>query len=266
MYLLLVNPKAGNGRYPRIKRSLMRALEKAKIKHKMVEIEDLSDVPDLLAQEVKESTNAVVAVGGNGTIASVIDALADYDMPIGIIPVSPTNHLARMLGIKTWADGVKLLAHNQIRPKRLGKIGQRYFIGKLTIAPRRNLLKNILGRENWLKSFVGTNIARSLKGLASVACRLKLDNELLVNCQVSHMTIGLEDDAKRKMTIAIQTISGKKPIVSIFRANRCEIEGSLNMPILSGNETIANTPATIVAVSKTIPVVCPITTKEPAKV
>lgn len=261
MYLLLVNPKAGNNRYRQIERSLRQVLDRYQTKYNIVAISDLSEIADLLSQHVKPQTKAVVAVGGHGTVARIIDALVDYDLPLGIIPVSRTNHLANTLGIRSWQAGVKLLTNHEIINKRLGKIGQHYFIESLMIAPRRNLLSGAFGHKSWLKKFLGTNIARGLKGSHSVACELKLDNELAIKCQAHHLTVTLDNDTKKKMKIRIDTADDKPSVPSIFRANRLSITSSLNMPIISGNETIANTPITITAVGKTIPVIQPINSK-----
>ncbi|OGB75148.1 hypothetical protein A2810_03240 [candidate division Kazan bacterium RIFCSPHIGHO2_01_FULL_49_10] len=257
MYLLLVNPKAGNKLYRRIERRFIGLLNRYKIKHKIVVVDDLSSTTDLLKENIKSGIKAVVAVGGNGTVTAVIDALADYDLPLSIIPITKTNHLARLLGIANWQAGVRALSHHHIRPKRLGKIGQRYFMGELTIAPKRNLIKNIFGQKSRLKRFFGTNRPLTPKNQHSIACQLKLDSELEVSGQLARLDINLIDEGKKKMRIQLHTLTETGAEVSVLWANRLEINSSLNMPIVSGNETLANTPATIQAVTKTIEVIQP---------
>lgn len=258
MYLLLVNHLAGGNRYKSIERPLKLALNRAKVKYKIVTIDDLNNIKELLENNIKENTKGVVVVGGNGTVASAIDALAGYNLPIGIIPTSKTNSLAHHLGIKTWQEGVRLVSKHQIVEKRLGKIGQHYFMGSLTIAPRRNLLTSIFGKSSSFKKFLGTNLTHHFKPSHSIACQLNLDNELEIKCQTNSIVITLDDTHKKKLTITVHNLVDKKPTISTFRANRCEISSSLNMPILSGNETVANTPATIQAISKTISIMQPV--------
>lgn len=252
MYLLLVNHLAGGSRYKVIERPLKIALTRAKIKHKIVTIDDLNNIKELAESHIKENTKGIVIVGGHGTVASAIDALAGYNLPLGIIPTSRTNSLAHNLGIKNWREGVKLLAKHQIVEKRLGKIGQHYFIDSLTIAPRHNLLTSIFGKSSSLKKFLGTNLTHHFKPFHSIACHLQLDNELEIKCQTNNIVIALDDKHKKKLTITVHNLIDKKPVLSTFRANRCEISSSLNMPILSGNEMVASTPTTIQAISKTI--------------
>lgn len=255
MYLLLVNPKAGNYRYRRIERALTNSLEKSGINYKIVLIDDLANTQDLLQHHIKTETEAVVAVGGNGTVNTIIDALADYqNMPLGIIPISKTNLLAKTLGINSWQAGVKLLTNHETKHLRLGRIGERYFAGSLIISPKRNLFANILEKRNPLKSFIGANIKQPPKEEHHVACSLNLDNALTIHCQINTMTVYFQDEFNKKMKIHLTTLSDKQLQDSIFRANQLNITSSLNMPILCGNETVANTPIKIQGVGKTLPV------------
>lgn len=257
MYLLLVNPKAGNKLYRRIERRFVSALTRYKLKYKLVIVDDLANTGELLANNLTDSVKAVVAVGGNGTVASVIDALADRELSLAIIPTSPSNHLAKLLGVKSWQSGIRTLAHHQIKEKRLGKIGQRFFIGDITIAPKRNLIRQIFGRQNKIKRFFGANLPQSPKQQHSVACQIKLDNALEVSGQLARLDIHLTDDGKKRMRIQLHTLADQGVATSVFWANRLEINSSLNMPIISGNETLANTPANIQAIMKTISVFQP---------
>lgn len=256
MYLLLADTNVGNNRYKQIERGLKRILDHHQIKYQIITIDNLVNITELLNRHIKDNTQAVVAIGDDGTVANIIDILVDHEVPLGIIPINRTNNLAYMLGIKSWQAGAKLLADHKIHNQRLGKVGKHYFIGSLIIAPRRNLLTDILNKQSWLKRFLGTNIASNLRGSHNVACRLNLDNELEVQCQISSITIHLNGEGKRKMKIITAALTNNKKLEqSIFRANRLAITSSLNMPILSGNETIASTPATIQVINKTIPII-----------
>jgi len=258
MYLLLINPKAGNKLYRRIERRFISLINHHKIKHKIVIIDDLANTAELIKENIADSTKGVVAVGGNGTVTSVIDALADYDIPLAIIPITKTNHLAKLLGIPNWQAGVRALSNHLTQTKRLGKIGQRYFMGELTIAPKRNLIKHIFVQKSRLKYFFGVNRPLGPKRQHSVACQLKLDSELEISGQLVRLDIHLADEGKKKMRLKLQTLTESGMADSILWANKLEINSSLNMPIISGNETLANTPALIQAVTKTIEVIQPI--------
>lgn len=255
MYLFLVNSYACNNRYKYIEKYLNRFLEKNKIKHKIVIIEDLADIARLLKEHVKENTKAIIAVGGNGTVTSVIDAMVDYELPLGIIPTSQSNQLANMLGINNWKKGIKLLNKPNIATKKLGKIGKHYFVGSLTIAPKKNIIPRILNKQRWLKSFLGTNLNKNFKELHNVATIIKIDNNLEIQCQINYIELNIEEENNKQIKIIIHRLDKNKECISIFRGNKIEISSSLSLPILSGNETLANTPAIISAAGKSIKII-----------
>lgn len=262
MYLLLVNPKAGNHRYRRIEKPFINLLNKQGIKYKIILLDDLANTRDLLKQNIKPDTKGIVAVGGNGTVNVVIDAMVgNSDLPLGIIPISLTNRLAKTLGVTSWKTGVMALSHHEVRHLRLGRIGERYFAGSLIVSPKRTVLANIFKRQNLLKNFIGANIKHVHKEENKVACTLGIDNQFTVHCQLNTMTVYFQDEFGKKMKIHLTTLSDRVPQDSIFRANQLNIESSLNMPILCGNEVVASTPTKIQAVGKTLPVLAASTLK-----
>lgn len=255
MYLFLINSKAGNNRYKYIEKSLNGFLEKNKIKHKTIIIEDLGDISRLLREHIKENTKAIIAVGGNGTVTSVIDAMINYKLPLGIIPTSKSNQLATMLGITNWKVGIKLLNNPNIVTKRLGKIGQHYFVGSLHIAPKKNVLSGILNETHWLKKFLGTNLNKNFQESHNVATTITIDNNLEIQCQTNHIELNIEDKSKRQIKTIIHTLDKNKEYLSIFRGDKINISSSLNLPILSGNEILATTPAIVTNPGKSIQII-----------
>jgi len=73
-----------------------------------------SRAPGLTAQVTREAlygvaTDAVVAVGGDGTVGEVATALYGTDVPLGVIPAGSTNVIARELGIPVNPDAAAAL-------------------------------------------------------------------------------------------------------------------------------------------------------------
>jgi len=54
-----------------------------------------------LAREAARRADAVIAVGGDGTVSDVASALVDTDVPLGVLPGGSTNIVAREHGIPT---------------------------------------------------------------------------------------------------------------------------------------------------------------------
>jgi diacylglycerol kinase (ATP) len=87
--LLVVNPNARRGR--ELHTLLHRELER----HGIDVVRELGEPSSSGRPEV----DAIVAAGGDGTLAHVIRRAMAYDVPVGLIPLGTFNELARTLGI-----------------------------------------------------------------------------------------------------------------------------------------------------------------------
>ena len=72
--------------------------------------------------------DAVVAVGGDGTVNEVVNGLAGHDVPLGIIPLGTANDFARQAGIPLDADHAMdiILRRNPVRIDTGEVNGRRY--------------------------------------------------------------------------------------------------------------------------------------------
>jgi len=91
----VLNPAARRERAGRLK-SLIEAVCRGAKVHTTNSLEDARNVA---AEAGGGGWNAVVAAGGDGTINAVVNGLAGFDIPLGILPVGTMNVFARELGI-----------------------------------------------------------------------------------------------------------------------------------------------------------------------
>jgi diacylglycerol kinase (ATP) len=86
-------------------------------------------VADLVADRLGDAS-AIVACGGDGTVADVVTALKDGAVPVGIIPGGSTNVIARENRIPLQADAAARLIFGEHRIARLdvGRCGHRRFL------------------------------------------------------------------------------------------------------------------------------------------
>lgn len=256
MYLILVNPEAGNNIYKRIENKFKRLLEHENIKYRIVLIEDLADIPELIKTNYKETYKAVIAMGGNATVNATINALANADIPLGIIPTSRTNFLAQHLGLKNWMQAVKALSSPTLQKSRVGKIGRHYFIGEVQITSRSNILMDYINETNPIKKFMG--LTKTKKEVPNVKTVLALDDELVMSGVIEKMTISLNGVNGTKK-LKVETFIKDNPLKanSLFHGDNIAIVSKTKMPVIMGNETVAHTPVEIKGISKYINLLVP---------
>ncbi len=101
-YLIVVNPRAGKGRAGAAWEALSRELARSGLPHDVL-FSEPDSLPGTLAhiRTLPESV-AIVAVGGDGTVRSLLPALVGTGRSLGVIPLGRGNDLAAALG---WRAG-----------------------------------------------------------------------------------------------------------------------------------------------------------------
>ncbi len=97
--LAIINPISGTGKQKHTARQLEQHLDKSRFNLKVVYTAYAGHAAELAKQAADGKFDAVIAVGGDGTINEIAGALAFSDTAMGIIPCGSGNGLARHLGI-----------------------------------------------------------------------------------------------------------------------------------------------------------------------
>lgn len=134
--VLAANPAAGGGKAAASIASISKRLIEAGYDVVVCSRGNAAELMISLREELSEPPRAVVAVGGDGTVHLVLNALAPhFSIPIGVIPVGTGNDIAQSWGIPVDRDealGALLEAlHGQPRVVDIAKSTQggvgRYF-------------------------------------------------------------------------------------------------------------------------------------------
>jgi diacylglycerol kinase (ATP) len=112
--LVFCNPKAGHGDVP--KDRLLRDLQRAG--H---EVEWLDKGQRKLSEVLPGPFEAVVVVGGDGSVGAVGRKLAGRPVPIAVVPAGTANNIARALGA-TSANLIHMLADGRTVPFDVGTV------------------------------------------------------------------------------------------------------------------------------------------------
>jgi YegS/Rv2252/BmrU family lipid kinase len=95
---IIVNPVAGQ-RCGRLLRRVTAGLTASGASHDIAETRSVGDARDLARAAAQEGYRTVVAAGGDGTIAEVVDGLRGSEARLGIVPIGTANVFAHELGV-----------------------------------------------------------------------------------------------------------------------------------------------------------------------
>ena len=126
--LFVVNPVSGIGRQKKIEEVVQENLDLDRFTYDVRYTERIHHGTDITREALAQQTyDAVVAVGGDGSVNDVVTGLQGSSLPMGIIPCGSGNGLARNLKIR-HAGALRPHTHQpspsiprkQIRAHRLG--------------------------------------------------------------------------------------------------------------------------------------------------
>lgn len=109
------------------------------------------------ARVARGSHSAVVAGGGDGTVACVAGALVGSDTVLGVLPLGTLNHFARDLGLGSELEpAIDAIAAGRVRAVDVGEVNGRVFVNNSSIGvyPRvvadRDRSRRERGWPKWL--------------------------------------------------------------------------------------------------------------------
>src|SRR6478609_7616343 len=97
--VVLVNPSSGRGRGAAAAARAVEHLEALADEVRVLVGASVDDTRRLAVEAVASRPRALVVVGGDGTLSSVLDAVVGSDVPIALVPAGTGNDLARALGL-----------------------------------------------------------------------------------------------------------------------------------------------------------------------
>jgi len=157
--ILLLNNEAGTRSCPSAA-SLAQALANAGVTADIRQI-DGAGLGVAVCKAANESSDGIVAAGGDGTISAVASALSGSDVPLGILPTGTLNHFARDLHIPVDLIGAaRVIGAGNIRQVDTGEVNGTTFINNASIGlyphmvSHRDDQRQKLGRGKWIAMFL----------------------------------------------------------------------------------------------------------------
>ena len=180
--VLLANPTSGGGRGAGLIESAARRLYELGYAVDVSVGRDAADAERLLRSHLDRDPHAVVALGGDGMVSLVVQALAGTSVPLAVVPAGTGNDIARALGLSTTfrLQALEHLAEGRLTTMDLGRAGDRWFAGVLgagfdsRVNERANDMRWPRGRSRY-----NVAIVRELSTFRPVPFRIELDDEVL---------------------------------------------------------------------------------------
>ncbi len=155
--LFLINPVAGKGEAMALITRIREEFDE--IPHEILISKEEGQISSLVKNEMERGYTDVIAVGGDGTLAEVINGVAERRISVGIIPTGSGNDFLKTLNlsenIKESMDRIKMGITDQLY---LPKVNDHYFINVLGWGVDSEIIKeknkNIIrdGKLNYLYS------------------------------------------------------------------------------------------------------------------
>ncbi|KMJ58865.1 lipid kinase [Bacillus sp. LL01] len=129
MYYFIVNKMAGNGKGMRVWETTEKLLKNRKVSYNVSFTEHAGHAGELIGDIDEHNVNAVVVVGGDGTIHEVVNRLIAKEVTLGVIPAGSGNDLARSLRVPFDAEGaLERILKGEVQLIDVPKVGEEYYI------------------------------------------------------------------------------------------------------------------------------------------
>jgi YegS/Rv2252/BmrU family lipid kinase len=288
MLSLIVNPSAGDGRAGRVLQEVQTALSEHGLEHHVERTQSLQHAREL-ALTAAGAGEPAVALGGDGLVGAVADALKHSDGVVGVLPGGRGNDFARVLGIPLEPrSACAVLAAGMVRELDLGEVGSTTFIGIAScgfdsdanrVANETRVVRgNLVYAYGALRALLGWKPARFevrldgsaprvLDGYTVAAANSKaygggmflapdasLEDGLLDVVLVGHIP---KFRFLRLLPTVFKGQHVRQPNVEILRAREIEISADRAFAMYADGDPIAQLPVTIRALPKAVRVIVP---------
>jgi len=293
LHCFIINPQARRGSASQLIRSLEEALRAHRMDYRIVASEKGGQATELARDAVAQGAEAVVAVGGDGTVNEVLNGLG-AETRFGILPVGTCNDIASNLGlpVKDWRAALDIIAAGHTMQADVGRCGERRFLSVAAIGldsevgmafrrlPRLLrcraaytlllFLKLMTQRPSMFRlTLNGKTIERNvwLVAVANTACygggmriapRARPDDGRLHVCIVGD---GPRREIIRSFPLVYRGEHVTHPMVRMFETREIHISSSMATPIIADGEHFGWLPASLAVEPQALAVFAPRVTR-----
>lgn len=159
-YFVVLNPRAAGGDPGALRRRVAAAFAEHRVPFDLIQAAGPEEAEELAGRAAGAGCRAVVAVGGDGTVAQALRGTAGTGVPVGILPFGTGNQLASNFGIPaSLEDSVRVVVQGRAEAIDLGLVNGAYFaliagagLDADVMADATSEMKNRLGFAAYLLS------------------------------------------------------------------------------------------------------------------
>ncbi|MEI7452249.1 MAG: diacylglycerol kinase family protein [Candidatus Falkowbacteria bacterium] len=121
-------------------------LHKLNLNGKIVYLENIKNINNLINDEINNGAKTIIAVGNNSTIHKIVNAISDVDneslknIAFGIIPLGDNNSIAEACGIKNDRIAPEIILARRIESINIAKANDHYFVSEAYINAKGTVL------------------------------------------------------------------------------------------------------------------------------
>jgi diacylglycerol kinase family enzyme len=162
--LVIANPIAGGGRARHLAPKLCSALQASGCVAELYLTQASGDAEVRARSACNEAFDAIIAVGGDGTVNEVLNGMPDPSQPLGVLPVGTANVLALELRLpKSLAAAAQVIAKGRTQRHAIGIANGRRFllfcgagVDGAVVQRMHELHSRTLGKLKWLSPILHT--------------------------------------------------------------------------------------------------------------
>lgn len=166
--LFILNPTAGHGNDSALKSIdlIEDFCTSKKIKYKIKKTQYRGHATEIAREAVDSGIkyDAVISVGGDGTLLEVANGIVGSDLPLGVLPAGTGNDFARAIGVPpSINDALVFLTKKKNRLIDIGKINNFFFLNVASVGFDAEIAKDILRFKRFIPGKFSYLIAALIK-------------------------------------------------------------------------------------------------------
>ena len=193
MYALIVNPAAGNGRSLRLLPEIQSTLDREGIQSRVFETSKPGDATALAAAACRDGFDAVVSIGGDGTLLETASGMIGSSVPLLIAPCGTGNDFIRTLELPR--DPIACLSvqmHSAPLPVDAVRVNDRYFLNVSGTGLDVDVLRRTTKHKQRFKGLIPYLLAvfESIRHYSPGEAEIRLDDGPTERVRFSLISIG----------------------------------------------------------------------------